>query len=1370
MPRGNDDGVNPLLQRGDSSTSPRRAGHTSGLPPAITDWVHMLHNNHRGDHSAVSFINNIMSAITRGGLDHHTGTLRVRVDNDGPNGPYLTFDENMDAVFSRRHHPPPPHHSHDSTRSGREDSSLVPLFHPSQTAKRWQEEAQLLFASHVPEKSNRILNSVLALLVPPAMEEEKKRREQEAAAEEARKKVEEEERAREAERLAKEQQEKEEQERKEREEREAAEAQNTEQQVEAETTRTEGEPMEGVVTTGEVEAEASTEAQGEESSNAGPSNAEGGSSTTQERVRATIRGREVDITGMGIDIEYLNELPEEFREEVLMQQVAEQRSQAVNAGERPSEITREFLDALPPDIRDEIMQQEAQDRRRREREEARRQTTTGGDTGAPPRAEDMDPASFLASLDPVLRNAVLLDQDEDMLAQLPASIAAEARALVAERPSHPRWPTDLGRVHRSNAQRIPRGMAPIPNPPKKPKRQVVQMVDKAGVATLLRLLFVQQNSAKEIYNKILENISQNRQNRAEIMTLLLSILQEGTADANAVERSFVQLTARAKQPAAPKTPTTPKRGMSGSTSSPLNSEMTPLMVIQQCLTALVFLTSHNPNIPSYFLTEHELSTTLRNKSAKKGKAKESRAAKFPINSLLSLLDRKMIMESAGCMEQLCTLLRTISYPLTILRKKDKEKPQEAIEEESKPASTEQPQAAQPSTEGEAQAEGAENVEAATSPAAGTTSTDQPNEEAAQGATEDTGAEAEKKIDESKDGEAKKQRTLVPPVIPEHHLRLIVAILAARECNSKTFRDTLSTIDNFSSIAGTKPIFGQELIKQAQILGDKISNDLDELIPQLQKAGSNTEAQSAPLAKFQPSSSDQAKLLRVLTALDYLFDPERNTSKSAGVDGTADEVSKDFLTRLYENATFGPLWGKLSECLSSMRQGDQTSTLNVATILQPLVEALMVVCKNTTLKDPVPTREAKEFAVTSPQPESGMENLFFRFTEDHRKVLNNLVRHNPRLMNGTFSLLVKNPKVLDFDNKRNYFSRRLHTRAEQKPPQPPLQISVRRDQAFMDSYSKLSYRSPDEIKFGKLSVRFAGEEGVDAGGVTREWFQVMSRQMFNPDYALFVPVASDRTTFHPNKLSEINPEHLAFFKFIGRIIGKALYEGRALDCHFSRAVYKRILGKTVSIKDMETLDLDYYKSLLWMLENDISDIITETFSIEAERFGATEVIDLMENGRNVPVTEENKHEYVQLVVEYRLTGSVSRQLEEFLKGFHDIVPAELISIFNEQELELLISGLPDIDVDDWKNHTEYHNYTAASPQIQWFWRAVRSFDKEERAKLLQFSTGTSKVPLQGFQALEGMNGNTPFNIHRDYGHKERLPSSHTCFNRESSSFL
>jgi E3 ubiquitin-protein ligase HUWE1 len=123
------------------------------------------------------------------------------------------------------------------------------------------------------------------------------------------------------------------------------------------------------------------------------------------------------------------------------------------------------------------------------------------------------------------------------------------------------------------------------------------------------------------------------------------------------------------------------------------------------------------------------------------------------------------------------------------------------------------------------------------------------------------------------------------------------------------------------------------------------------------------------------------------------------------------------------------------------------------------------------------------------------------------------------------------------------------------------------------------------------------------------------------------------------------------------------------------------------------------------------------------------------------------------------------------GFHDIIPAELVSIFSEQELELLISGLPDIDIEDWKAHStyvavnfvadsSYTNYDASSPQIQWFWRAVRSFNKEERAKLLQFATGTSKVPLNGFKELEGIQGTSPLMPqlslrHNHIHHCERL---------------
>ena len=387
---------------------------------------------------------------------------------------------------------------------------------------------------------------------------------------------------------------------------------------------------------------------------------------------------------------------------------------------------------------------------------------------------------------------------------------------------------------------------------------------------------------------------------------------------------------------------------------------------------------------------------------------------------------------------------------------------------------------------------------------------------------------------------------------------------------------------------------------------------------------------------------------MLTALDHLFDGKKKTGDDK--DTAAGEDKKYLVDSLYHNSTFPAMWEKLSACLSAIRQRE--SMLNVATILLPLIESLMVVCKNTTAEEQPKEPWTKDTAAPKPDAEHYTAELFFHFTGEHRRILNELVRNNPKLMSGTFALLVKNPKVLEFDNKRNYFNRSVHSRSGQgngRPSYPALQLSVRREQVFRDSFKALYFKSGDEMKFGKLNIRFHGEEGVDAGGVTREWFQVLARQMFDPNYALFIPVSSDRTTFHPNKLSGVNEAHLMFFKFIGRIIGKALYEGRLLDCFFSRAVYKRILGKSVSVKDMESFDPDYYKSLCWMLDNDITDIITETFSVEDDEFGVTNVVDLVPNGREISVTEENKQEYVRLVVEHKLLSSVKEQMENFLKG-------------------------------------------------------------------------------------------------------------------------
>ena len=219
----------------------------------------------------------------------------------------------------------------------------------------------------------------------------------------------------------------------------------------------------------------------------------------------------------------------------------------------------------------------------------------------------------------------------------------------------------------------------------------------------------------------------------------------------------------------------------------------------------------------------------------------------------------------------------------------------------------------------------------------------------------------------------------------------------------------------------------------------------------------------------------------------------------------------------------------------------------------------------------------------------------------------------------------------------------------------------------------------------------------------------------------------------------------------------------MDAYFTRSFYKHILGRKVDYRDLEAVDPEYYNSIQWMLNNDITDVLDLTFAVEEDVFGETRTIELKPGGSSIPVTESNKHEYVRLVTEQSLTNSIRSQIDAFLAGFHEIIPPSLIKLFSERELELLISGLPDIDVDEWKNNTDLRGYKSSDPMIQWWWRAVRSFDQTEKAKLLQFITGTSKVPLEGFAHLQGVNGTQRFNIHRAYG-EDRLPAAHTCFNQ------
>ena len=323
------------------------------------------------------------------------------------------------------------------------------------------------------------------------------------------------------------------------------------------------------------------------------------------------------------------------------------------------------------------------------------------------------------------------------------------------------------------------------------------------------------------------------------------------------------------------------------------------------------------------------------------------------------------------------------------------------------------------------------------------------------------------------------------------------------------------------------------------------------------------------------------------------------------------------------------------------------------------------------------------------------------------------------------------------------------------------IKVRRSHIFEDSFAEITRQTPHDLK-KRLMIKFDGEDGLDYGGLSREFFFLLSHEMFNPFYCLFEYSAHDNYTLQINPHSGINPEHLNYFKFIGRVVGLAIFHRRFLDAFFIGALYKMVLGKTVVLADMEGVDADFHRSLQWILDNDISGgILEQTFSTEDERFGVLTVEDLIPGGRDIEVTNENKKEYVDLMVKWRIEKRISEQFQSFKEGFNELIPQDLINVFDERELELLIGGIAEIDVDDWKKHTDYRGYTESDEVIQFFWQTVRSWDGEQKSRLLQFTTGTSRIPVNGFKDLQGSDGPRRFTIEKA-GDPTNLPKAHTWY--------
>lgn len=363
--------------------------------------------------------------------------------------------------------------------------------------------------------------------------------------------------------------------------------------------------------------------------------------------------------------------------------------------------------------------------------------------------------------------------------------------------------------------------------------------------------------------------------------------------------------------------------------------------------------------------------------------------------------------------------------------------------------------------------------------------------------------------------------------------------------------------------------------------------------------------------------------------------------------------------------------------------------------------------------------------------------------------------------GTSELVMSLDRIhnLPFPSKIRWFSTELH-RLWLPWESGHVRIVVRRDQIVEDSFAILK-----ELKMYQLRqrwrVEFAGEPALDAGGVLREWFTVLFGEIFDPRRGLFTFTNGEDPHYwintHSNEFYSAQ-EHLQYFKFAGMLVGKAIMEEQVLPIHLALPFLKHILGIPISFSDLQFLDDQFHRSARMIQQTDdveslyldftvtrsIDPILLETNSQRIKKSDPC-IYELVQNGREKDVTSENKHEYLDLLFKYHMLGSIADQLLAFLTALYDVVPEGLLKLFDYQELELLMCGVPTLDVKDWRKHCDFkyrkpqHPTSKETQNVKWFWEILeKEFENQDRVRLLQFTTGTSRVPAQGFKVRPSLS--------------------------------
>lgn len=324
-----------------------------------------------------------------------------------------------------------------------------------------------------------------------------------------------------------------------------------------------------------------------------------------------------------------------------------------------------------------------------------------------------------------------------------------------------------------------------------------------------------------------------------------------------------------------------------------------------------------------------------------------------------------------------------------------------------------------------------------------------------------------------------------------------------------------------------------------------------------------------------------------------------------------------------------------------------------------------------------------------------------------------------------------------------------------PINPCLVLFVHRNRIMQDTLDQLNKCDHNDLK-KPLKVIFMGEEAVDEGGVTKEFFMLIMREILNPDYGMFKYYEESHLQWFNSETFEDTDK----FHMIGAICGLAIYNFTIIVLPFPLALFKKLLNRPVVLEDLKELMPSVGRSIEQVLEyegDDFEEVFDLTFEVSVESYGKAKSVEMVRDGSKKSVTRENKKEFADVYVDYIFNKSVSEVFQAFSAGFVRVCGGRALELFHPRELQAMVIGNDQYDFLELEKNTTYkddfHRYHTT---IKFFWEVFLDLPLEEKRKFLLFLTGSDRIPITGM-------GSVKMIIQPTKGGEEYLPVAHTCFN-------